>query len=336
MIPPLESEKSGVPRLPHRLARIGRTILLTLVIAASLLTFPSAIPWLVAFWLLCHTMLIFQDRTAWAPLVIGAAILIVKQVDWSSSLIAMAAVMLIVSIVGAFVTRANGSRRRNWLAWLGVVAAWTVWAGMTYEWRQATHAGQFAIKPGRPVACMGDSLTAFGYPEKLRQMISLPVVDLSCNGITTDDALLRLPALIAAKPQVVVIELGGHDFLRGHSRATTKENLEKIIAACRSVGAEIILLEIPRGFISDSFGDLERELARQNRLELVPDTAIRRLVLWSPSAPPGMWLGQESLLSDDGLHPNARGNVMLAKYVADALVRMYGSSVRSAGDFTHF
>jgi lysophospholipase L1-like esterase len=159
-------------------------------------------------------------------------------------------------------------------------------------------------------------------------MISLPVVDLSCNGITTGEALRSLPALVKANPQVVVIELGGHDFLKGYSRAATKENLEKIVDACQSIGAAVIVMEIPRGFITDPFGGLERGMARQRSLELIPDTAIRRLVLWSPSAPPGMWLKPESHLSDDGLHPNARGNRMLAEYVADALTRIYGPGVR--------
>ena len=126
------------------------------------------------------------------------------------------------------------------------------------------------------------------------------------------EAIGSLPSLIKANPQVVVIELGGHDFLKGYSRAATKENLEKIVDTCRSIGAEVIVMEIPRGFITDPFAALEREMARQKSLELIPDTAIRRLVLWSPHAPPGMWLRPESRLSDDGLHPNAQGNRMLA------------------------
>ena len=87
-------------------------------------------------------------------------------------------------------------------------------------------------------------------------------------------------------------------------------------------------MEIPRGYITDTFAALEREMARQESLELIPDTAIRRLVLWGPYAPPGMWLRPESRLSDDGMHPNARGNCMLADYVADALTRIYTSAVR--------
>ncbi len=83
-------------------------------------------------------------------------------------------------------------------------------------------------------------------------------------------------------------------------------------------------------FITDPFAALERQMAREKGLELIPDTAIRRLVLWSPYAPPGMWLRPESHLSDDGLHPNPRGNRMLAGYVAGALTRIYGPGVRAS------
>lgn len=56
-------------------------------------------------------------------------------------------------------------------------------------------------------------------------------------------------------------------------------------------------------------------------------TMIRKLVLWSPLAPPGMWTFGPHL-SDDGLHPNAHGNRLLADEVAGALVRLYGERIR--------
>jgi acyl-CoA thioesterase I len=264
------------------------------------------------------------------PLAACISILLIKRIDWSPGMIAMLAVLLIASVHCGIQTRKTQLPWSKGLARLGIVGLWIVWAGMTYEWHNSARAGRgLVVQPARPVVCIGDSLTAFGYPRLLQEMISLPVVDLSSNGITTTQALSSLPALIKANPQVVVIELGGHDFLTGHSRVATRENLKKIIDACRSIGAEVILMEIPRGFITDPFGGLERELARREGLELIPDTAIRRLVLWSPVAPPGMWLKPQSRLSDDGLHPNANGNRLLAAYVADALTQIYGPGVRA-------
>ena len=318
------------PRLVDQLTRIARTVLLTFFVLASLLTFPNAIPWIVACWLAWHTRLVSCNRPGWLPLAACGAILFVKQVDWSPELIATAALMLALCIYRGFTACKDQVRWRKRLAWLGIVGAWVAWAGMTYGWYKSAHAGRpLVVQPARPVVCLGDSLTACGYPRSLQEMVSLPVVDMGCNGITTGDAIRRLPSLIEANPQVVVIELGGHDFLKGYSRAATRENLEQIVDTCRSIGAEVIVMEIPRGFITDPFRALEREMAREDRLELIPDTAIRRLVLWSPWALPGIWLPPDSHLSDDGLHPNARGNRVLAEYVADTLVRMHGPGVRA-------
>ena len=85
---------------------------------------------------------------------------------------------------------------------------------------------------------------------------------------------------------------------------------------------------MPRGFIIDPFAGIEREIAREHDIELISDGAIRKLVLWSPIAPPGIWTGRESHLSDDGLHPNAKGNIHLAGCVAGSLERVFDSKVR--------
>ena len=104
--------------------------------------------------------------------------------------------------------------------------------------------------------------------------------------------------------------------------------MEQLFAAARSVNAEVVLIEVPRGFIVDPFAGLERELAREHDLELISDAAIRNLVLWSPSCPPGIWSGGP-YLSDDGLHPNARGDEYLANVVLKSLMRLFGPTLQS-------
>ena len=217
------------------------------------------------------------------------------------------------------------------MAWLGIVGIWVAWAGMTYGWYKSAHAGRcLVVQPARPVVCIGDSLTAFGYPRRLQEMISLPVVDLSCNGITTGDAIRRLPSLIKANPQVVVIELGGHDFLKGYSRAATRENLEKIVDACRSIGAEGYRDGDSPRVHHRSFRALEREMAREESLELIPDTAIRRLVLWSPVRA-ARNVAKAGIASERRwLAPELARQPVVAEYVADALTRIYGSGVRAS------
>jgi hypothetical protein len=104
--------------------------------------------------------------------------------------------------------------------------------------------------------------------------------------------------------------------------------LKTIIDAARQMDVEVVLMEIPRAFISDPYWGLERELARQEDVELVSDTAMRTIFLRSTAFPPGTWLGEPYLTDETGIHPNERGKQILAEHVADALERMYGPRIR--------
>ena len=275
---------SAAPRLIDGAGRIGRTLLITGIVLASLLTFPVAIPWMVAFWLLWHALLVLRGRPGWLPLAACAALLAIKGVDWQPALLALVALMLAVCVARRFWNEPHRAAGKP-VTWIGVLSLAVAWTAMTLQWQRSAHCGRHPVlQPTRPVACIGDSLTAFGYPKCLKEMLSIPVADLSFDGITTADAVRRLPSLIKANPQVVVIELGGHDFLRGYSRAATKENLEKIIGACQGIGAEVVLMEIPRGFMTDPFDALDRELARRRARHDHGEVAIGVPVLRPPAA----------------------------------------------------
>jgi lysophospholipase L1-like esterase len=204
---------------------------------------------------------------------------------------------------------------------------------MTADWYYAAHAHHgVTLKGNRPVVCLGDSMTSLGlfggYPQELRKRISLPVVDIGTGGWSAKQVIATLmPEVAGHDPQAVVVELGAHDFLRFHSRAATKANLKAIIAACRRMGAEVILMEIPRAYMFDPFWGLEREIAREEDVELMPDTAMRILFLHSPSLPPGSWWGGPYLTDESGIHPNAAGNQVLAEHVTRALERLYGPAI---------
>jgi lysophospholipase L1-like esterase len=210
-----------------------------------------------------------------------------------------------------------------------VSIAWVVFA---LDWQASTHASRRAtLDVLRPIVCLGDSLTADmppaeSYPTRLAPLVGPTVVNLGQPGISAQQALKQLPELIALRPLAVVIELGGHDYLHGRPRSDTRADLERIMAAARSVGSEVLLIEVPRGFIVDPYRGLERELARRHDLELISDSAIRQCVLRSPAAPPGTWLGPP-YLSEDGLHPNSAGADLLAHDVAAALLRLFGPEV---------
>lgn len=312
--------------------RVGTTIASAGFLIASLLTFPGAIAWMTGGWILGHTWLVVRRRPGWVPLVACLTILLVKRVSWPPPLYVLSVMLLLAAAMGRVTARFATRRAFARLRWGCVVLLWGVWSWFAYQWHADAHCSRTLIlDKTRPVACIGDSLTSGvppygGYPDDLAERLAVPVVNLGQAGITAEQALSSLPELIRARPQAVVIELGGHDYLRGRSRSETRAVLERIITTLRGADAAVILMEIPRGFLSDPYAGLERELARRYDLELISDSAIRQLVLFSPYAPPGMWM-KDGHLSDDGLHPNARGNLHLADRAAQALRRMYGQGI---------
>lgn len=313
---------------------VARLVLAAAVLIASLLTFPAAIPLMIAFWLGWHCVHLARGRPRWLPLTTCLAVILVKRVALFPTLAFLLSVMLLAASA-ALLRRPTLSAAAWRKLRLGLVATlWLAWFGFAWDWRRSSQANHpVAAWDQRPVACLGDSLTSYpprrGYPKVIQRLVTAPVVNLGQPGVTSAEALARLPELSKLRPQAVVIELGGHDYLKdaswlhADSRAEVKRNLERLITAARKLGAEVILVEIPRGFIVDPFAGLERELAREYDLELISDTAIRNLVLWSPACPPGLWTGGP-YLSDDGLHPNAHGDEYLAAVVAQSLTRLYG------------
>ncbi len=317
--------------------RVGRLMAGGIAVVASILTFPVAIPAMIAFWVGWHCIQLVRGRPGWLPLMTCLAVILVKRVPWFPTLAFLLAAMALAASAGLLSRRSLSAAAGRKLK-LGLVAAvWLAWIGFAWDWRRSGEANHsVAAWDQRPVVCIGDSLTSYpprrGYPKVLARLVTAPVVNLGQPGVTSAEALARLPELSALGPQAVVIELGGHDYLKDaswlhtDSRAEVKRNLERFITAARKQDAEVILIEIPRGFIADPYAGLERELAREYDLELISDTAIRNLVLWSPACPPGLWTGGP-YLSDDGLHPNAHGDEYLAAVVAQSLARLYGPQI---------
>jgi lysophospholipase L1-like esterase len=266
------------------------------------------------------------------------AVLVGKRLTPALGLLELMAIMLALILIGAWRVHRGSQTTSKRFVCFSLCVLWIAWGGMTIDWYASAHCRhRVLLKPDRPVICFGDSMTSLGalqggYPRKLQERISLPIVDLGISGVSAKEAMEScVSELTRHNPQVVVIELGAHDFLRGYSRASTKEHLKRIIDAVRQIDAEVVLLEVPRAFMSDPYWGLEREIARQEDVELVPDTAMRSIFLWSTMFPPGTWLGAPYLTDETGIHPNERGNQILADHVAEALERMYGPGIRRQG-----
>lgn len=138
------------------------------------------------------------------------------------------------------------------------------------------------------VLVLGDSLSAeFGLPkgsgwvalmsERLKgQKRSYEVINASISGETTAGGLTRLPALLQThKPQVVLVELGANDALRGMSLKLTQSNLEKIISKSQVAGAKVALIgmQVPPNYgpqYNEELKSLFSKVAKEQQCTLVP------------------------------------------------------------------
>lgn len=146
-----------------------------------------------------------------------------------------------------------------------------------------------AAAPARPtLLVVGDSLSAgygletgAGWVDLLRKRLETrrpawDVVNASVSGDTTAGGLARLPALLARDhPQLVIIELGGNDALRGLSLADTRANLTRMVALSRKAGARVLLvgMQIPPNYgptYTRRFAAIFPAVAKAERTALVP------------------------------------------------------------------
>ena len=167
---------------------------------------------------------------------------------------------------------------------------------------------------GSQIICLGDSITAGhgatngqDYPSVLSELLDIPVVNAGTNGDTTAQALARLEYdVLALDPAVVIIGLGGNDFL---SRTPVKEtiaNLDAIVSACIDHGAMVVLVHSKFGILgSDPYRDGHEALAKKYK------TALVRHSLKDIFANPRRM--------SDPIHPNNQGYALIAKRVYEVL-----------------
>jgi acyl-CoA thioesterase-1 len=130
------------------------------------------------------------------------------------------------------------------------------------------------------------------------------VVNASIGGETTEGGAARIESALATfSPALVILELGGNDGLRGFPPERIKGNLEKIVARGNASGAAVILLgiRIPPSYgqrYIEMFDNVFREVAEENN------------VPWIEFFMEGIAL-DETLMQDDGIHPNATAQPML-------------------------
>src|SRR5215212_7082757 len=131
---------------------------------------------------------------------------------------------------------------------------------------------------GANVIAFGDSLTAgYGanagedYPSKLAELIHLPVINAGVSGDTTDSALARIDDVLSQSPRIVIVGLGGNDFLRQMPITATKANLETIVRRIQDAGAMVVLLGFRFPTLGPDYGDMYEQVADAQHCLLIPD-----------------------------------------------------------------
>ncbi|MEY4428051.1 MAG: hypothetical protein RLZZ182_740 [Pseudomonadota bacterium] len=173
--------------------------------------------------------------------------------------------------------------RRDWLEL--AIATGMVLIGPLAAAQNAPTAGAAAAAP---LLVLGDSLSAeYGLPRGTGWVAlmearlkasghSLPVVNASISGETTAGGLSRLPSLLQNhRPQMVVVELGANDALRGLSLKVTQENLTRIVSLAQAQKARVLLvgMRMPPNFgqrYADQFAELFQAVASARKVPLVP------------------------------------------------------------------
>ena len=168
----------------------------------------------------------------------------------------------------------------------------------------------------------GDSLSAaYGIPEEqswvnlLRERLgsAYEVVNTSSSGETTQGGLARIgKTLEVYEPDIVIIELGGNDGLRGLPITAIRDNLQAMTEAVIAAGAEPVLAGMlmppnlgPR--YTEAFERLDVDVAEATGAALVPFLLD------------GVAATEEGLMLPDGIHPSAAAQERLVENVWEVL-----------------
>lgn len=163
---------------------------------------------------------------------------------------------------------------------------------------------------GANIVAFGDSLTAgYGaqpgedYPSRLSALLGQTVINAGVSGDTTSSALARIDNdVLARDPRIVIVGLGGNDFLGGVAIEKTEENLRTAVRKIEGAGAMVILLGFRFPSLSADYQSMYERVAKEEGCLLVP--RILRDIL------------NDSSLKSDAIHPNAKGYALIAERIA--------------------
>ena len=173
------------------------------------------------------------------------------------------------------------------------------------------------------ILILGDSLSAGlgvnydqAWPSLLQSRInkigsSYSVINAGVSGDTTSGGISRLPRLLKKySPEILILELGGNDGLRGTSLKAIEKNLRDIINSAQSSNITVLLIgvQLPPNYgmlYTKGFEEIFSDLAKEYSLDLIQGS-LRAMV-------------NEGLMQSDGIHPNVLGHQQIEDIVWERL-----------------
>lgn len=163
----------------------------------------------------------------------------------------------------------------------------------------------------RVIVAFGDSLTAGlgvpaeqSYPSRLAERLTAEgyayrVVNAGVSGDTTAGGLRRVDWALRLKPEIVILELGANDALRGQDLAAVRANVDQLVARFQAAGARVLVagMRLPPNYGPRYGGEFQR---------IFEEVARRRGAALMPFFLEGV-AGVPRLNQADGIHPTAGG-----------------------------
>ena len=208
---------------------------------------------------------------------------------------------------------APAQQRRRWLAASLLAVAL---APLTACGRKTPRAQ--AVPAGATVLALGDSLTSgvgassdTAYPAVLQQLTGWKVVNGGVSGDTSAQALARLPGLLQQhQPALVIVSIGGNDFLRRQTASDTRARVRQICEQARASGAQVLLVAVPELSLLAAAGRLSDHALYEDIADELKIPLHRKG--WSAVL-------ADARLRSDQIHANAAGYAQFAQGLVDTL-----------------
>jgi len=201
-----------------------------------------------------------------------------------------------------------------------------IFSGVFWGGLYCVRAEVASASPVRTVVFIGDSITE-GYGVKQEQAfpaiagdllkkrgVEVKIVNGGISGSDSADADRRVKWFLKIKPDVIVLELGGNDALKGTSASQIEKNLEQALKVADTAHLKVLILgmKVFTNFgpeYSKQFSEIFPRLAKAHHAALIPflleDVAMKA-----------------GLMQADQKHPNAEGHAKIAVRVAEALEKL--------------